>query len=179
MTMTLIETKTLSSAAASIEFTSIPQDGTDLYLLTSLRDTAAIIGSAGARLIFNGNGTGSSRKSLTGNASSATSDSESTIWVRYGQHPGANATANTFSNDSVYIPNYSGSTNKSVSADAVGENNASGSDSAYQVLTAGLWANTAPITSLQVQSNSTSFAAGSTFSLYKITKGSDGIVTTS
>ena len=41
MTMSLIETKTLASAAASIEFTDIPQDGTDLLVLASIRSAFA------------------------------------------------------------------------------------------------------------------------------------------
>jgi hypothetical protein len=174
--MKLISTTTLTTTTTTVTFASIPQDATDLVLFTSLRDSAAVVNTVGARIIFNGVGTGYTRRNLVGNGSGAVSESETTGWIRFGQHPGANATANTFSNDFIYIPNYAGSTNKSVSTDAVGENNAT---QAFQVLTAGLWSNTAAITQVEIQSNQTSFVAGSTFSLYKITKGSDGIVTTS
>ena len=65
-----------------------------------------------------------------------------------------------------------------MSVDAVGENNAT---QAFQIISAGLWANTAAITSIQLipQSGGGTFVADSTVSLYGITKGSDGIVTTS
>jgi hypothetical protein len=47
------------------------------------------------------------------------------------------------------------------------------------MLTAGLWNDTTAITSLTLVPAAGSFIAGSTVSLYKVTKGSDGIVTTS
>ena len=77
----------------------------------------------------------------------------------------------------MYIPNYTGSTNKSISVDSVTENNATNN---LMNIQAGLWSNTAAITSILFTSDTAGgFLAGSTISLYKITKGSDGIVTTS
>ena len=84
-------------------------------------------------------------------------------------------TANTFGNSVIYIANYAGSTYKSFSKDSITENNATAAD---QGVGAGLWSNTAAITSLSLTVTS-NMVAGSTFSLYGITKGSDGIVTTS
>jgi hypothetical protein len=75
-------------------------------------------------------------------------------------------TANTFGSFEFYIPNYAGSNNKSLSSDAVQENNAS---AAYASLTAWLMANTAAITSLTLTTTATfSFAQYSTFYLYGI-----------
>jgi hypothetical protein len=171
--MTLIETKTLGTAQASIEFTSIPQDFTDLLVLVSLRGTTTEIYIL-TDIFFNGSTTGFSSRGLEGNGSSAVSYTNSTIYTNAGN--GATSTANTFSSHSIYIPNYAGSTNKSVSVDAVLENNAT---TAYSSIQAGLWANTAAITSIQIKARANSFVADSAVSLYGITKGTDGIVTTS
>ena len=168
--MILIETKTLLSAAASIEFTSIPQDGTDLVVLYSLRTSSG--GATNTLLTLNGSTSGFSNRNLFGDGTTRFSDTT----ARYiGVVTGSTDTANTFSNGMLTIPNYSGSTNKSFSADDVSENNAT---TAYQSIVAGLWSNTAAITSLTI-TISGNLAVGSTISLYKITKGSDGIVTTS
>jgi hypothetical protein len=172
MTMTLIETKTLGTAAASIEFTSIPQTFTDLFLLYSARTTRASVAES---VGLNVNGTTSvSIRGLYGTGSSAASFSDGRS---VGFFPSNNATANTFSNSSLYFPNYTGSTQKSVSADSVSENNAT---EAYQNLHALLYTDTIAITSFGVQClEGGTLAIGSTFSLYGILKGSDGIVTTS
>jgi hypothetical protein len=170
MTMTLIETKTLGTAAASIEFTSIPQDGTDLVVKVSSRiDTTTFF----ALISFNGSTANFTSRRLhgDGSASSASYTTGRVLWTS-----GSTDTSNTFGNADIYIPNYAGATNKSYSCDSVSENN---STTAYQNLMAGLWSQTAAITSLAITANSGNFVAGSTISLYKITKGTDGIVVTS
>ena len=169
MTMTLIETQTLASAAASIEFTSIPQDATDLLIKISGRTSGA---AAAILIAFNGSTSSFSARILLGVGASAVTYTNAR---EAGTFNGAGDTSNTFGNTDVYIPNYTGSTNKSYSADSVTENDGT---SAYQSIVAGLWSNTDAITSLAI-SGSSNLEAGSTISLYKITKGSDGIVTTS
>jgi len=72
MTMQLIETKTLLSAAASIEFTSIPQDGTDLLLLVSTRAD----GAGDAFIRPNGSTSGLSARRLRGNGSTVATSAE-------------------------------------------------------------------------------------------------------
>jgi hypothetical protein len=172
MTMTLIETKTLGASAAGIEFTSIPQDGTDLVLLTSLRCDQA---NPTIRMSFNSTGSGQSIRRLRGSGSAAEVGTSSELYPVYANPSGS--TSNTFSNDSIYIPNYTGSTQKSTSSESVYENNATAAD---QYIVAGLWTGTDAITSIQFAvAVGGNFLAGSTISLYKITKGSDGIVTTS
>jgi hypothetical protein len=168
MTMQLIETKTLLSAAASIEFTSIPQDGTDLLLLVSTRAD----GAGDAFIRPNGSTSGLSARRLRGNGSSAASSVE----TPYFKNCINTDTASTFSNGSVYFPNYTAAVNKSFSIDTVSENNAT---AATQEIQAALWTNTSAITSLTLILLSTNFVAGTTMSLYKITKGSDGITTVS
>jgi len=173
MTMTLIESKTLLSAAASIEFTSIPQDGTDLVVLFSLRITTSgydatpwVIGN----LSLNGVGVSSARQLFgTGSASGSDTNTAGAFAVD------TNGTTNTFSSGQWYIPNYTSSNNKSSSIDVVTENNGT---SALQIIWAGITNTTSPVTTLGISFTDT-YAIGTTISLYKVTKGSDGIVTTS
>jgi hypothetical protein len=170
----LIETKTLTVAAASIEFTSIPQDGTDLVLMISSR-SAGVGGGSGINLRPNGFTTNATRRILFGSGSTVGSNTDSVIFA--GFQNGSGETANTFNNACIYIPNYAGSTNKSFSSDSVMENNAT---AAFQGLVAALWSSTAAITSITlVNDTGSNFVVNSVFSLYKITKGSDGIVTVS
>jgi len=173
--MKLIETKTLATATNEIQFTSIPQDGTDLLLLTSIRTDRNVANGGNFNPIgLNGSYANFTSRELRGTGSSVATYTDTVVYV---VGAGSDDTGNTFGNSILYIPNYTGSTNKSLSIDGVGENNAS---AAVQSIRAGLWSQTAAITSLSVKGIETyNMIAGSTFSLYKITKGSDGIVTTS
>lgn len=169
MTMTLIATTTLASNASSIDFTAIAGSFTDLKIVASIRDTYS--GSNGWRemnIQFNGVTTNRSFRSLYGTGSGAGSDNSTAI---YGWTSPSNTTANTFGNLEIYIPNYAGATNKSVSVDGVTENNAT---SAFCFIEAGLWSSTAAITQVSLVAITNQFAAGSTASIYGITKGSGG-----
>lgn len=166
VTHKLIQTTTVGAGgAASIEFTSIPQTYTDLLVVVSGRSTDASQ-SASVKLIFN-NGTGNDSRYLQGNAISATSAVFSAF---AGFVPAATATASVFGSMNVYIPNYTGSTNKSFSVDAVSENNDS-SGGIFLTLTAGLWQNTAAITSMKFSMIfGSNYAQYSSASLYGILK---------
>jgi hypothetical protein len=171
--MKLIESKTLGTAQASIEFTSIPQDGTDLVVLVSPRSLRASVFDD-LLIEFNSSTSNLSSRWLQGTGSSAGSDSSaSAIEMIINADT---ATSNTFGSVQIYIPNYTSSAAKSVSAESLGETNAT---TIYMRLVAGLWNNTAAITSLKVYPRNANFATNTVASLYKITKGSDGIVTTS
>ena len=173
--MELIESKTLGTAAASIEFTSIPQDGTDLVVLVSSRSDGAFTSSE-IDIAFNGSSSNFTARYLYGGGSGSGATTTDTTLV--GVSSAANNTSNTFGNASIYIPNYTLSRNKTISTDSVGESNAT---TVYMAIAATLWSQTAAITSLTLRMDNgvRNFVAGSTASLYKITKGSDGIVTTS
>ena len=178
MKMTLIETKTLGTAAASIEFTSIPQTFTDLVIFLSLRSSNASAAIA-TRVALNPTNSNHSYRFLYGNppggnAVSGSATGLNSLWC--GEMTAATGTTNTFSNTTVYIPNYSGSTNKSVSVDAAQENN---STSAFPFIVAGLYSATTAVSAISCFAQTGNLEAGSTISLYGITKGSDGIVTTS
>lgn len=172
--ITLIESKTLVSSTDGIEFTSIPQDGTDLYVLASVR--AANGGTFdNLELTLNGSGSNFSKRFLYGSGSGGGigfTGSDGHI----GYTAANTSTANTFGNHSIYITNYTSSLTKTITTDSVSENNAT---EAFQSIFANFWNNTAAITSLRVRTNGASMAAGCTISLYKITKGTDGIVVVS
>jgi phage-related tail fiber protein len=174
MTMSLIQTVTVGSGgAASIEFTSIPQDGTDLVVLASVRGSSNEI----IFLQINNSASNFSTRALD---AFPTVESSSNTDSRIGYASNQSSTANTFGSLSLYLLNYTSSSNKTFSVDYVDENN---DTTTSRGIRAGLWSNTAAITSLTFTlggvPGSDNFPQNCTFSLYKITKGSDGIVTTS
>jgi hypothetical protein len=172
--MDLIQTVTVGSGgSASINFASIPQTFTDLVVVTSLRTTRSAIAEQ-VYISFNGSSASFTNRALYGNGSSATSFNANRDVVNA---PSANATANTFSNGTIYLPNYTSSSNKAFSSDDVTEHNGT---EAYQFIIALLWANTAAITSLTLTPGAGgSFVQHSSASLYGILKGSDGTTTVS
>jgi len=181
--MKLIESKTLATAAASIEFTSIPQTYTDLVMLLSTRQSQTFgdgLGYPGLRI--NSGTTGYSQRMLNGDGSTASSLSYTTISYIFWYGANDALTTNTFGNTSIYFPNYTSAAAKSLSIDATFENNSTG---ARQSIIAGLSSSTSAITSLQFYAldsglnNTPTFSVGTTLSLYGVLKGSDGIVTTS
>ena len=142
-TYTLIASSTVGSGgAANIEFTSIPATYTDLCIITSLRtNRSAVVDDT--TFSFNSSSANFTAKYLVGDGTSASSGSNSYYLLTNGN----TTTSSTFSNHSIYIPNYAGSNNKSFSVDSVSENNAT---AAYALLTAGLWSQTAAITSIKM-----------------------------
>jgi hypothetical protein len=152
-TYTLISSVTVGSGgAASIDFTSIPSTYTDLQLVMSLRSAGTGVSTRYASVSFNSNTSNYSYRRLYGNGSSAGSDSGTLRII--GTIPGSTVTANTFASLQMYVPNYAGSNNKSYSCDSVEENNATGAEAD---LIAGLWSNSAAITSIAITSDQGSF----------------------
>jgi len=158
-----------SGGAANVEFTSIPATYTDLLIKFSGRSDQAASNGQDIYIQFN-NDTGSnySFRRVYGTGSAAASDSASVSATagRVGRVTSASSTALTFASNEIYIPNYAGSTAKSISIDGVEENNATAS---IMVLNAALWTGTAAITSLKIIPLATSnFVQYSTASLYGI-----------
>lgn len=168
----LLETIALTQSAASVTFDNLPTSGyTDLKIVMSARSDRSSFTSTYLNVSFNNSTSGYSSRVLVGNGTSALSytNIEGTTGMGVMVFSQANNTANTFGNGELYIPNYAGSTNKSVSADSVQESNET---TGWQFLGAGLWSNTSAITSIKLQpisgGTNFSFLAGSTFSLYGI-----------
>jgi hypothetical protein len=152
-----------AGSSASIDFTSIPQTYTDLVCKISARDNAV---GAVNNIIFKVNGvtTSQSNRYLLGNGASTSSAADTPVY--FGSN-GNGSTASTFSNIEVYMPNYASTTiNKSLSIDAVTENNAT---TAFASIVAGLYAANTAITSISITGNGgSSFLQYSTATLYGI-----------
>jgi hypothetical protein len=161
-TYTLIEAKTLGSSAASVEFTSIPQTYTDLLIKLSTRNTSTNVANS-ILMALNGSSTSFTIRRIEGTGTSVGSQNSTSNFA--GVDDGGGATASTFSNTEIYIPNYAGSNYKSYSVDSVSETNAA---TIYMHLLAGLWSNSAAITSIALSDDTANLAQYSTFYLYGI-----------
>jgi hypothetical protein len=161
----LLDRIELNATAASVTFDNIPQSGyTDLKVVVSSRTSRSGNPEDEVFIRFNGTTTGYSSRSLFGTGAATSSNTGGTAQINRTWTTANGATSNTFGSMDIYIPNYRGSQNKSVSVDAVSENNAT---TAYAVLTAGLWSNSAAITSITLLPEvGPNFLTGSTFSLY-------------
>ena len=148
--------------ATDIAFSSIPATYTDLCLVVSAR-TSSISVQGFLTAAFNGSTANFSIRGLYGFGSGTGSFTTPSNFV--GEVVGDTATASTFSNMSIYIPNYAGSVNKSYSVDSVAENNAT---FAQMGLTAGLWSQTAAITSITLTPNAGNFKQYTTAYLYGV-----------
>jgi len=165
-----------AGGAASIDFTSIPGTYTDLMVVYSLRATSG--GPYNLLTRLNGDTSASNYMiQLYGNGATAASSKNNTgeTTLQSGVVNGAGDTASTFSNGQTYIPNYTGSALKTVSVDAVTENNGT---TAYPSLFAGKTGVTAAVTSISLTAGS-NFAQYSTATLYGIKSGSSGGVVVS
>lgn len=161
-----------SGGASSIDFTSIPQIYTDLYIKLSARERDA---GDYVRFFLDINGTNSSISTLfvlgTG---SAPSSSSGTNLVGHGINR-YSSTAGVFGNVDIYIANYTKNANKAICVEGVEENDAT---AAYSSISAALWSNTTAISSISIVSPG-NIAQYSSATLYGITAGSDGITTVS
>jgi len=183
----LIQAQTLTSSASSVTFSNIPQNYTDLIVKISARSALAGTGTSRAiQLQINGDTTYANyrqryiRTDDTGSAQSGAFLSSTGLkYYLYGL-PNANVTANSFGAAELTFINYAGSSYKTFSVEAFAEgfhNPFTGT--AGNSVTAALWVNTSPITTLVFNPDDSSFAAGSTFYLYGIggTRATGGTIT--
>jgi hypothetical protein len=167
-TYTLINSNVLASTTASVTFSAIPATYTDLVLRCSMRlDEAST--TATVKVWFNSDTANNySLTFLRGSGSAAASNrTSSSPYFSTGQANGNSATANIFTSAELYIPSYAASQNKPFSSISAHENNTS---TAYIESRAGLWSNTAAMTSISLQPIDVgiSFLSGSSFYLYGI-----------
>lgn len=164
-----ISTVTVGAAgAANIEFTSIPASYTDLKLILSGRSTDTY-GNAYYDCYVQLNSNSGSTQVLYGTGSGVTAGVDASNVPIYGV-TSSGATASTFGNAEVYIPNYTGTTNKTIGIDSVSENNAT---AANAQLGAGLITLTSAVTSFKItpyNSPTAKFAQYTTATLYGISK---------
>ncbi len=162
----LISSQTLTSAAATVTFTSIPSTYTDLVVRFSVRATDA---SDWMIVILNNITTTTTSETWlqgSGSAASSTRQANTNYFGGNGNDLIINlsgSTANTFTSGEIYLPSYTVSQNKPSSFFLATENNAA---AATITALAGLWRNTATINQIQFDTAGTSFASGSSFYLY-------------
>jgi hypothetical protein len=157
-----------SGGAASIDFTSIPSTYTDLLIKLSAKTTRSGTFQANMTLSFNGVTTNLSSRILRGLDTTPNSYSAGSA-IEYSAVGDGSTATNTFGNAEIYIPNYAGSTNKSVSIDSVAEANETNQ---FNYLTAALWSSTSAITSIAITTKDVgaTFKQYSTATLYGISK---------
>jgi hypothetical protein len=158
-TYTLIASSTVGSGGASnITFSSIPSTYTDLIIKFSGRLSVEDVDNI-ITLNTSTNKTSSIR--IYGNGSNFASDTA----VGGGLANPSTYTANVFGNTEYYFTNYLSSVNKTVSIDAVNENN---STQAYTNLSTQLFTLGSAITEIKLTPNSGSYVQYTTAYLYGI-----------
>lgn len=154
-----IATQTLTSTASTITFSSIPATYTDLRLVLVGTCTSA------ANLLFTLNGSSSSIYSVTriyGNGTTAASANNTSLSFWNFLQAGLSTT-----NPHLYtmdLLSYTASIYKTALLTGSEDNNGSGAVNAA----VGLFQSTAAITSITAQTNTSTFAAGTTATLYGI-----------
>lgn len=134
-----------AGGASSVAFTSIPQNFTNLKLVFSFR--LASSGNVGGAIRINGTN-GSSPLVMYGNNTGTQSEVNNlTGWANSSSYA-----ANTFSNGTLYVLNYTASANKTYSFDSITETNG---NVAYLGLASGAVANTSPTTSIELYNGDT------------------------
>lgn len=153
-----IQSYTLSSTQSSVVFSNVPQDYTDLVLITSMKYSSG--GPSNDRLGFNGDSGGNYSNTIMYGTGSG-----------YGGYRSSNATTGSLMNDTTstefnanihHILNYTNSGNNKIT---VGRSSPVTSSTQVGHL---LYRSTAPITSVTVTAGTSTFVIGSTFALYGI-----------
>jgi hypothetical protein len=156
---------TVVSVAGTVTLSSIPSTYKDLMLVINARTDSSSLSSGLLRL--NGDtGTNYSSTMLIGNGTSATSERYSNeSFIRIGYAIGSSQLATTYSTQVIQILDYANTSRfKTILSRDASDTNGSG----ITQLSAGLWRNTAAISSLTYP---VSLVSGSTLTLYGIKAG--------
>jgi hypothetical protein len=167
-TCNFIASTTISSSTNSYTFSNIPQEYTDLVLVSNVRCASSVSNANfdSFGIYFNGTtGTSYSSTWLLSSGTTATSSRNSNAAEVYaGEITGASATAGTFGSSIVSINNYSSTTTYKTAICRTGTANA------YVAASTGSFRSFSPISSLTVRiyGGSKNLATGSTFTIYGI-----------
>jgi hypothetical protein len=146
---------------ASVTFNNISQDYTDLIIKMSVRSSTT---ENWINLSINTDTTAFINRQILGDGSSVAGFSVTTNLTALQNNNGF--TASTFANADITFGDYTNlNTYKSMSVDAVSENNGTTS---YTLFNASTWRSQAPITTITLTANSGSFAQYSTFTVYGV-----------
>lgn len=167
-TYTPIATTTLTSTQNGVTFSSIPQTYTDLVVVVTGRSDSTSGGTDGVELQFNGDtGTNYSFTQIYSDGSAAYSSRASNNGsIALGNIPTSSTTTSlSYHLVTGHIMNYANTTTYKT---ALGRGGPSGS---YNIFRAGVWRNTAAITSVTVMiPGGISFLADTTLTIYGIQK---------
>ena len=174
-TYVAIATVTVASSGATIiDFTSIPQTYTDLCVMLSARTDRNDGDYDNLKITFNNSTTGYSARTLGAVLGSTFSgqnlgQSDAIYTMAYGSTQ--TLPANIFSNVFLYIPNYTGSNNKTFNTEMGYANSKSSAPNNDWLLIvgSGLWSNTSAITSIKLDPEyGSKFVQYSTATIYGI-----------
>ena len=167
-TCKLIAKNVLGSSTSSVTFGSIPATFDDLWLMATARSDRSASDGDTIKARFNG-AANDANLSTRGLYAYTTPQSQSLSEARIGLACSTGHTSNTFASTEVYIPNYAGSTNKSMSSFATTEDNTT--TNSLIAVYASLWQDTSAITQITMfPGYGTNFVTGSSFYLFGITK---------
>ena len=162
-----ISTQTLGTATATVTFSSIPQTYTDLICVMEGRGSRADFDDEVKIQLNSDTASNYSTTILSGSGSVAGSSRASNSAFVIGRITSASATASNRSNIIININNYSNATTYKTVLLRLNEPPSGGADDGV-TLNAGLWRNTAAITTLTLTTTSGNFNSGCTFTLYGI-----------
>jgi len=171
-TYVAIATTTVGSGGVnSIDFTSIPGTYTDLKIVLSSRNSRSSNGPGYIQMTLNSSSSNFTYRYIgqyhsgPGDTGGVVSSSGSANYISFADGIDAQ-TANSFGSNEIYITNYTSSNYKSISVDGTSATN--GTYPIQQNLLAGLWSNSAAITSLSLIPGTSPFLQYSTATLYGI-----------
>ena len=168
-TYTPIATTTLGSSASSYTFSSIPQTYTDLVLVLNgygaVTDGSSIVGEVGNNSLDTGANYSMTR--LSGSGSTASSGRASgTNFIRFANLTGQSTSSSNPTSLIINFMNYSNTTTFKTILNRVNQIN--GSYPGVEALV-NLWRSTSAINIIKLYPYASSFAAGTTLTLYGIT----------
>ena len=168
---TLIASTTVGSGgSSSIDFTSIPQTFTDLFIVLSGRTSQ----QGNVRLNLNSSASGFSSRVVYSFATNAPLSYTDTVGISRATF--SSDQANNFGAMQIHLPNYRSGVSKPFSVDGF----AASYNGGYIQLIGGVWANNAAITSLSLLSPSgATFDQNTTAYLYGVLVGSGGATVSS
>lgn len=166
-----ISSTTLGSNQSTVTLSSIPSTYTDLVVLISARSSFTGANFDNCYVRYNGDTATNYSDTVLYAQSSTSSSARSSNATRqfnagYFAIPTAGSTASAFSNMELYLPNYTVSANKPLYHRLATMQ--SDSSTQYASADAGLWRNTATISSITFSLGFENFVTGSSFYLYGI-----------
>ena len=161
-----ISSQVLTGTQATITFSSIPQTYTDLVLVTSIRSSYTT--GDGSKMTLNSDtGTNYSQTRLYANASVNSDRTSNSNWIDVNYNPGADSTAGIFGLSVTHFLNYSNTT--TFKPMITRWSNMQTSGTTHTALMVSMWRSTNAISTITITPyQSTTFAIGSTFTLYGI-----------